>query len=1610
METDLEHSDTNLNYINYNGAATTTISGLTKSSDYYINIWAYDRAGNKASSTVPLIASTTAGYTLGETSYLIENDDGVSVDLNTAPGLANVPLSGVERGQRVNVRFQIQNTGFDQTYNKRYKIQYENNTDAPGLWYDVAGNTAISYSYGLSGANGDAITSRKGSVNGNTWANGLWQEGTGLSNYYNLAVNSYTEIAFALQTVNATAGKAYRLRVIDGSGSSTLDTFSNYPSLTITSSPVKKYSKDILSSLPSGYSDLTYYLDYQGYTDVASNNASRDSISGTPSYMVYNFVSQIGNYDYGLSASWDGQTSLSPATNPVYLQAYRFGTTNAWVTVASNNSAAINTDFALTGSVGYQMEDYFDSNFNTYWRVYQSSGSGTLRTDYYSLATTTLSSYISQKHYRWRNDDGSIGYNNWYNDDYTYRRLITLDNALVPGRSNQADFPVLISLSDSYLRSTAFSGHVQNSSGYDILFTSASGTAVKLDYEIEKYTPSTGELVAWVKLPALFPVNNTYIYMYYGNATTSSSQENVAGVWNSNHQGVWHFDETGASTTRNDSTSNANNALTEGYDGDEDTATNVDGTDDFDGTNDHLSVADSNSLDVTGNLSVSGWVNPDTTASLDSLVGSGYAQYQLVGMRWTAAGATDCTPSGSFSPAAINPYNGAVYGQSNWLSGGFWRMVDTSLPTVYADSNQYTVDFNDIWGSAADNSESYVATYIYSPRQKQVTFAVGSNDSRMVWINGQLVNQDCASQNLVIDDQTFNYTLRQGWNTFVMFVSNGNGSYSAQWRVSSTTQGMYYTSNPRILVDKNEYQLALKGSYLTASYGLASIDYSISASSWQYFTLTGDSSSINLYVNGLSRASSSVTTSASANTEPLRFGYLFDGKLDEIRIRNSNDSRDRIRTSYNNQSNQGVGSGKFIKTLSSEQTYSGATATWRENEDVGSATLGAALNRNENIRLRFSISNTSGGASASASYRLQYASTTVNCSSGVGTWYDLPAYATTHHFEMSSSTRVVNQQLTSKEFADSEGYSFVSGSAVEEASTTSASISLLQNEYTELEWAFRASRHAKDGATYCFRVINNSGGLLDAYDRYAELTMSGTTNTAPSFVYLPGDGGSATSTPTTNGYDVNFNATAIDTQSDEYYLAICQTNSIAVGNGTAPTCPGGSWCVSSLASSSQTASCAYTTNSVVESLDWYAFVCDLRWGAGVAKCSAASQGETPQQASSSPFKVNHRPSFTALNTTVDFRDPGGVFTISASGSDTDANGPDDTMYFYACRTNSATFSAGCQVNQTVCSSTGAVSSNPSCNYTDAAPTPSGANTYYGFVFDSHGASSSPSVRSNTYTINNVVPVLGATTLNGGSAITLNLKGATDVSVQVLNTSVTDQNGCQSLVSATAMVYLSSVSGGYNCTADGNNCYSINPASCVRSSCSGADDAIATYTCTTGMRFYAVPTDGSSNNPWASDNWLSRLQVYDGSNYAATTSPGVEVNTNAALDITENEINFGGALFPGGNTGNTNQQLTVINYGNSPLDGDLNGSSLRNSLYDRISANSIEWSLTSGFNYSTGNDLMTTPQTVSLVLGKPVSDVDISDLIYWGIGLPATTTGGTFEGTTTLSSVLDSLGW
>jgi hypothetical protein len=150
-----------------------------------------------------------------------------------------------------------------------------------------------------------------------------------------------------------------------------------------------------------------------------------------------------------------------------------------------------------------------------------------------------------------------VGSGSWYNTSWTARKKIRIDNTKV-GAGGVTNFPVLISLTDPDVKNKA------QATGNDILFTSSDGTT-KLSHDIERYTSTTGELIAWVKVPSLSSTASTDLYMYYGNAA-ATNQQNAADVWSNGYVGVWHLEESPADPAPQfkDSTLNANHGTAQG--------------------------------------------------------------------------------------------------------------------------------------------------------------------------------------------------------------------------------------------------------------------------------------------------------------------------------------------------------------------------------------------------------------------------------------------------------------------------------------------------------------------------------------------------------------------------------------------------------------------------------------------------------------------------------------------------------------------------------------------------------------------------------------------------------------------------------------------------------------------------------------------------------------------------------------------------------------------------------------------------------------------------------------------------------------------------------------
>ncbi|MHA1914758.1 MAG: DUF2341 domain-containing protein [Promethearchaeota archaeon] len=188
-------------------------------------------------------------------------------------------------------------------------------------------------------------------------------------------------------------------------------------------------------------------------------------------------------------------------------------------------------------------------------------------------------------------------------------KIIKIDSKMVFGTGELENFPVLISLFDSDLR------YDTQPDGDDIAFSLGS---VWLDHEIEVFTQNYNgthaELVAWVRIPRFSTSLDTYIRMYYGNATMST-RENPVGVWDTSYKGVWHLEESSGFTI--DSTSYSENGLVTGTvirpsTGQISNAYNY-GTD---GTFNVGDPADGHLDFGTESFMVSMWINIDTSTGL----------------------------------------------------------------------------------------------------------------------------------------------------------------------------------------------------------------------------------------------------------------------------------------------------------------------------------------------------------------------------------------------------------------------------------------------------------------------------------------------------------------------------------------------------------------------------------------------------------------------------------------------------------------------------------------------------------------------------------------------------------------------------------------------------------------------------------------------------------------------------------------------------------------------------------------------------------------------------------------------------------------------------------
>lgn len=476
-------------------------------------------------------------------------------------------------------------------------------------------------------------------------------------------------------------------------------------------------------------------------------------------------------------------------------------------------------------------------------------------------------------------------------------------------------------------------------------------------------------------------------------------------------------------------------------------------------------------------------------------------------------------------------------------------------------------------------------------------------------------------------------------------------------------------------------------------------------------------------------------------------------------------------------------------------------------------------------------------------------------------------------------------------------------------------------------WAVGASGtilNTTDGGTNWVAQTGGSGSLYGVffYDSDTGWICGG------SGTLLKGINGSSDTTPTNAGDDVTFKATAIDNNNDQFYLAICRTNSVTAGSSAAPTCSSSpnTIAISSATDSESEATATRSGSSTAsdnEQNTWYAFVCDGNGTPGL--CSSYDSGSG---GSGSPYVINHRPafvdSFSETDTSGGTTEPGEQIRFNYEVSDSNS----DDVTVVACDSGGFSDSTRTCSTEELCRSTiSGGSSAGYCDETDSSPDlyievpePHGNKAYTIHAFDEHYFVDTGDYESQNVNVQDVPPTVGTYSISGDS-ITLDptATGYTDFSFSV---SITDNNGGDDVTSLTADLFDSgdvSLSNG-TCTVDENTCYSEEGGS--------QDNACDISSATSNSENFTATCDFKLHfNAYADTDWRAHANPADEQGTVAngSNSDVIDIEQLQAINITETSIAFDNTE-PGVET-SSGVGLTIQNYGNQLFDILLDGDAM-----------------------------------------------------------------------------------
>jgi len=371
----------------------------------------------------------------------------------------------------------------------------------------------------------------------------------------------------------------------------------------------------------------------------------------------------------------------------------------------------------------------------------------------------------------------------------------TVSGANVP--TDQSDFPICVHINssswpDESERTTFFNAET---TGKRVNFFTAD-KVTSIPFEVELFSPVSGEAIYWCRVPVVSGNTNTSIFMGFGNDAYHVNQDDAKATWGNGYFDVLHLNgnvlDSLNNTVSDTATTNVSGVIAFGRN--------------FNGSSSVLSLTD-NARYQTQALTVEMWTyRKPTYDEIDMLAAYKRSGYSTYGWAWYENGPLDFTPTTS-GVASASGYYSAQYPNLaiDNDTGTYWAVQNNNQPTwwkydlgegvtkvirafrVY-NYNNYGMNAFSIQGSNDDISYNviYNGNAANTPAWQQFEFS-NSNAYRYYRIN-------ITSFYHTTYCRIYEFGFFQNEDAYLQFTgysSGGAANYSLSWKATPLNEWHY---------------------------------------------------------------------------------------------------------------------------------------------------------------------------------------------------------------------------------------------------------------------------------------------------------------------------------------------------------------------------------------------------------------------------------------------------------------------------------------------------------------------------------------------------------------------------------------------------------------------------------------------------------------------------------------------------------------------------------------------------------------------------------------------------------------------------------------------------